>query len=430
MKNRFKIIYAKNTSILLFILFLAVNLYYFINNFYLTFLNKGSNGDEFYESYLYSVSDISIDKIFYTPSQTYVFITSCLDYFINSPKISTRLVSLVSCILLILYFIRRINFVESSFIEKIYKVTLFTCAIFITNQMFVGTSDFLSCVLIVPPFLIIIESLNLGRINLSIRRSILVGALFGLSIATRPTILVLIGAFYITFLILLGIKSMICRENVTITISSLIILSIVNFYPLVEQNRIILDIKEIPEKTGVNWFQRNYLMAKNWDANTIPQTQWISTQEVINFKKENPNFIFPKNQVDLLMKEPGLYIRQMIRMFIKALYSSYRFMYLLFPLLFLSFFRTESLNAINIQSEKNILQNKFIIIFHLISILLFSFLAVKLFEFRWVIPILILYTYFAINYLSKFPEKLRFLVYNFSFFSGIVMYLLHFIKTS
>ena len=396
-------------------------------------MNKSSNGDEDYQNTLYSIYDITFHKIFYTPDQTYILISSFVDYFINIPKISTRLVSLIACLFLLQYFIKRIISNKSTYLEKIYKSFLFICAIFITNQMFIGTSDFLSIVLIIPPFLIIIENFEFGKVNLNLKQSILVGAFFALSVATRPTALVLILAFYITFFILAGIKPLFSKENLRAFIASIIVLFMINFLPIIEQHKIILNIKEIPEATGVNWFQRNYLMAKYWDSNKIPDTQWLSTQDVIDFKKANPNFVFPKNQIDLLIKEPGLYFRQMTRMFIKAMYSSYRFMYLLFPLLFLSFLNNKkfkTINQVNSSYEKGLFQNKFVIIFHIISIVIFSFLAVKLFEFRWVIPILILYSFFALNYLSRFPLKVRYLVYNLSFISGIAMYILFFIKNS
>lgn len=431
-RDKFKFLYAKNTSIFLFIGFVCFNLYYFTNNFFKIFLNKFNNGDEDYQYTLYSISDVTLEKIFYTSAQPYIFISSFINYFINIPKISTRLVSLIAGLFLFQYFIKRIISSKSTILEKIYKSALFICAIMITSQLFIGTSDFLAIVLIIPPFLLLIENFEFGKINLNLKQSILVGTLFAISVATRPTVLVLILAFYITFFILEGIKPLFSKENLRAFIASIIILFMIDFLPIIEQHKIILNIKEIPEATGTNWFQRNYLMAKYWDANKIPDTQWLSTPDVLNFKKENPDFVFPKNQIDLLLKEPGLYIRQMTRMFIKALYSSYRFMYLLFPLLFLSFLKSEKFNIIsrvNSANEKGLFQNKFVIIFHLLSIVIFSFLAVKLFEFRWVIPILILYTFFALNYLSQFPLKVRFLVYNLSFLSGIAMYILFFMKT-
>jgi hypothetical protein len=433
MKSQLNFIYKKSFSIFLFVVFLVFNFYYFLNNFFLTFLNEGSNADEYYENNLYSISNVSFEKIFYTSSQLYIFVCSCFNYFINSPKISTRIVSLIACLLLLAYFVKRINLSESSFLEKIYKSTMFTCAIFITNQMFIGTSDLLAFSLIIPPFLIIIESVEFKDSNLSIKQSILVGALFALAIATRPTSLLLIISFYATFFLMAGVKSIFSKKNAILLVACLFTLFIINFLPIIENNKIILDVKEVPKETGVNWFQRNYLMAKYWDSNKIPHTQWISTQEVIDFKKSNPNFIFPKNQIDLIFKEPGLYFRQMLRMFIKALYSSYRFMYLLFPLLFSSFISVKScklISIINSRNEKHVFQNKLVVGFYLISILMFSFIAIKLFEFRWIIPILFLYTFFSIKYLSIFPHKVRFLIYNLSFVSGIIMYILFFIKAN
>ena len=431
MKNKLKFLYNKNISIILFIGFLMLNLYYFIINFSLIFLNKGCNADEYYQDNLYSLSTISFEKIFYTPSQPYILISSFVNFVLKSPKISTRLVSLLACFLLVIYLVRKINLVKATLLEKTYQSILFICAVFITNQMFKGTSDFLAFVLIIPALLIIIENISKKKLNLSVKQSVIVGVFFGISVASRPTSFVLISSFYIVLLLMLGYKNFFCKENYRIAGTSLIILFIINFLPLVEQNTIILDVKEVPKETGVNWFQRNYLMAKYWDSNKIPNSKWISTQEVIDFKKANPNFIFPKNQIDLLIKEPGLYFRQMIRMFVKALYSSYRFMYLLFPILFVSFIKNKYIVSkiyINNNNEKDIFQNKIIVIFHLLSIILFSFLAVKLFEFRWVIPSMILYTYFSLKYVSNFPIKIRFLVYNVSFISGIFMYSLYFIN--
>lgn len=431
MKNIFDFLYRKNSSIFLFLGFIVLNLYYFINNLFFYFFNKGNNGDEYYEYNLYSIAPISLEKIFYTPSQPYIFISSCFNYVLNDPKTATRLVSLVVCLFLIFYFLKRINSIKGTLLEKAYKSTFFICAIFITNQMFIGTSDFLSFVFIIPPLLIIIESQQFGKMNLSRKQSIVIGVLFALSVTTRPTSLVLLLSFYLSFIFLAGFKTIFCKENYLIGITSLMVFLMINAMPLVEQNKIILDDKEIPEEIGVSWFQRNYLMAKYWDSNKIPHTQWISTQEVIAFKKANPNFDFPKNQIDLLLKEPGLYLRQMIRMFVKGLYTSYRFMYLLFPILFLSFLKSEkhkSIGDINNRNEKIVFQNKIVIVFYFLSIIGFSFLRVKLFEFRWIIPCMILYTYFSLCYLSKFPEKYRFLVYNVSFISGIVLYILFFIK--
>lgn len=433
MKKLFQFMQERKNSIVLFIIFLVFNLYYFVNNFFLIFLNKNYNGDEYYDKNLYFISTISAEKVFSSPSQPYIFICSVVNWLINFPKISTRLVSLISGVFVLFYFLKRINKVECSLLEKTYKSTLFICALFITNQMFIGTSDFLSYIFIVPAFLLIVESIKFGEITLNTKQSILVGVLFAFAIATRPTSIILVGAFYITFLIVFGLKNLFRKVNYITAITVIFTFLMINFVPLLKQNKIILDVKEIPKETGVNWFQRNYLMAKYWDSKQIPQTQWVSTKEVIDFKKSNPNFDFPKNQIDLLVKEPGLYFRQMIRMFIKSFYSSYRFMYVLFPILFFSFVKSKryiTVSAINNKDSIKTAQNRFLVIFYLICILIFSFIAVKFLEFRWIIPIMMLYAYFSINYISNFPVQIRFFMYNFSFMSGTIMYVAFFMKSN
>ena len=173
-------------------------------------------------------------------------------------------------------------------------------------------------------------------------------------------------------------------------------------------------------------------MAKFWDAKILPTTEWVSTQDVIDFKKQNPNFVFPKNQFDLLVKEPGLFSKQLVRMFIKGTYTSYRFMFMFFPLLFLTFLKTNRYRSLlsikDEELEQFNSQNKIIIITHFISIIFFSFLAVKMLEFRWLIPSLIIFMFYSINFLSHFTKNVRFVIYNISFLSGIAMYFWFFMK--
>lgn len=430
MINKLKFLYNRNLSIFLFVVFIIINLYYFSFNFLNTFLNQSVNGDEHYQTTVYSISNFTLENFFYTSSQPFIFLSSIVDFFLENPRYSTRVISLLAGLILIIYFLKRIISPNTGRLENIYKSALFICAIFITNQIFLGTPDFLSVVFIIPPLLIILEKVKSKQMHLPLKQSIVVGIFFGLALATRPTTIVLIFAFYLTLFLFLGIKPLFSKWNLISLCAGAILLISINFLPLIEQQTLILDVKEVPKETGVTWFQRNYLMATYWDSNIRPTTQWVSTQEVIDFKKENPQFEFPKNQLDLLFKEPGLYLRQMIRMFLKAMYSNYRFMYLLFPLLFLSFLTHKKLNKLNqINSSYNKLyENKFIIVFHLIGIILFSFLAVKLFEFRWVISTMILYCFFSLAYLSHFPQKIRYLAYNISFLSGIGMYILFYIR--
>ena len=349
---------------------------------------------------------------------------------------AVRTVSLLSCLFLLLYFIKRIqnnkDAEKDSLLESTYKISFFVCAIFITNQIFIGTSDFLSVVLLVLVFYYVLNSIKFGKIDLKIKESIVVGILLAFALATRPTVIVLILCFNFSLLIILGLKDTLCKQNFIIAITTFLTFILINFLPLIEQNKVVLDVKEVPVVTGVNWFQRNYLMAKFWDAKILPTTKWVSVQDVIDFKKQNPNFVFPKNQLDLLVKEPGLFSKQLVRMFIKGSYTSYRFMYMFFPLLFLTFLKTNRyrhlLSMKNEELEQFNSQNKIIIITHLTSIIFFSFLAVKLLEFRWLIPSLLIFMYYSINFLSQFTKKVRFVVYNISFLSGIVMYFWFFMK--
>jgi len=435
MKNILNFLCNNKLSIVLFAAFAILNLYFFIKNFFETFFNVGSNADEYYEGNLYSISNITINKIFYTPSQFYIFISSIVNSVIDSPKISVRLVSLMSCAYLFYYFIRKmksISLENDFFLERIYKISFFVCAVLITNQMFVGTSDFLSVVFLVFAFFLVLRSISLSKNELSNKDSIVVGILLALAVATRPTAIVLIFSFYFSILMILGFRNIFLKQNYLIGLIGILVFILINIFPIIEQNKVILDIKEIPEETGVNWFQRNYLMAKFWDEGKLPNTQWIGTIDVINYKKENPDFVFPKNQIDLLMKEPGLFGRQLFRMFIKGCYSSFRYMYLFFPLLLLMFIDVRKYNHIlnpkNNKVEKSILINKIVVVTHFLSMIIFSFLAVKMLEFRWLITTLILYVYYSINYLPYLNYKTRFLIYNLSFFSGIILYVIFFIK--
>lgn len=418
--KRFPIIYNKNTSLLLFLIFAFLNAIYFINNFFLFFLNNNDNADEYYHHNVYGIANLSLEKIFCSPSQPFIFIASVFNVFLDNPKIATRLVSLVFSTVLIVYLIKKINKSKVDVVEKVYKSTLFICAILITNQHYIGTSDFLSYFFIVIALYLMLNEGTWQTLQYSNKKALLIGLLFALTIATRPTALILLGCFYAALGLIIGIKAIFSKSNIIILLSSGFLILVINAYPLWHQNTMVFDVKEIPKETGVTWFQRNYLMAKNWDSHKTPNTKWVSIQEVIDFKKQNPKFVFPKNQIELLIREPGMYTRQMARMSSKALYSSFRFMYFLFPLLIFAFFIHKSrFNTIN---KSSIDQSKVIVLFHGISIIVFSFIAVKLFEFRWVIPILILYVFYALKFLSYFPNNIRNFIYNLCFLCGIVLY--------
>jgi len=410
----------------LFLIFALFNAVYFINNFFLFFLNKNDNADEYYHKNVYNLVDLSLEKLFCSPSQPYIFLASLFNVVVNNPKIATRLVSLVFSTLLILFLFKKGNKVKTTNREKLVKATLLLCAIYITNQHYIGTSDFLSYYFIVIALYLMLKGEHWQNLQFSNKKACLIGLLLALTIATRPTAIILIGCFYLALVIVIGFKPVFSKSNIIIGSSAAFFILVINAYPLFHQNTLVFDVKEIPKETGVTWFQRNYLMAKNWDSHKTPNTKWVSIQEVIDFKKQNPNFVFPKNQLELAIREPGMYARQMARMCGKALYSSFRFMYFLFPLLCFAFFIQKSrFKSIN---KSVVDQSKVIVLFHGISIIVFSFIAVKLFEFRWVIPILILYVFYALKFLSFFPKNIRTLIYNLCFLCGIVLYAFFFYK--
>ena len=66
-------------------------------------------------------------------------------------------------------------------------------------------------------------------------------------------------------------------------------------------------------------------MAKFWDEGKIPNSQWLSSKDVVQYKKQNPNAFIPKSNLDLLFNEPKLYLKQMVRMFISANFTLLRY---------------------------------------------------------------------------------------------------------
>ena len=200
-------------------------------------------------------------------------------------------------------------------------------------------------------------------------------------------------------------------------------IGLVNIYPIIKENKIVLDIKEVPIEKGTSWLERNYLMAKLWDNGTLPKGQWLSSQDVLNFKKNNPKEFIPKSNLDFVFNEPKLFMKQMIRMFVSGNYTSFRFMYLFFPLLLIVFIKNK-INKWFLFPESDCEFKYKVIVSHLfISILLFSFLAIKLFEARWIIPIFIIYWLYSFEYLKGFNKNFRMNFYFFSAMFGILFYL-------
>ena len=65
---------------------------------------------------------------------------------------------------------------------------------------------------------------------------------------------------------------------------------------------------------------------------------------------------------------------------------------------------------------------KILFLTFIMSLLCFSFLAVKLLEFRWLIPIFIVLSIYSINYLRFFSERFQRLLFELSFLLSIILY--------
>ncbi|WP_169051720.1 glycosyltransferase family 39 protein [Flavobacterium sp. H122] len=408
--------------LLMFGLFTICNLIYLVQSIRLQLLNKECNGDEYYYENLYRLDQISLEKITSIPSQIYVFISSIFNFFINDSILSTRIVSVVSAVLFLFFvynfFFKRL-LIDS--VEKSILFIFFGSIIFITRNCFIGTSDFMSiCLLFITLWQLIEFFENEKAFNS--KKMLLIGAILGISITVRPTVLLVYLVFSISLLFFKKYRLVITyklKELFLIAFSSLFLIILINLYPVIHEHKIVLDVKEIPKETGVNWLQRNYLMAKFWDNGSLDKGNWLSTQDVIDYKMKNPNAFIPKDNFEILMQEPGLYARQMTRMFVKANYTYFRFMYLFFPILWLIFFPVFKKNNLSKETDKY----KLIILTLFLSTLFFSFMAIKMFEPRWVVAILLVYALFSIEYLIKFKQEKRYLVYSISSVLGIIMFL-------
>ncbi|MFK7106920.1 hypothetical protein [Flavobacterium oreochromis] len=357
----------------------------------------------------------------------YILLSSLINFFLKNNLLAPRVVSLLSCILLFIliynYFFKKL---ETSFIEKIILYTFFIAIIFISRHCFIGTSDFMSICLLFWALMFLIELFEKEQVA-HLKKLFSIGILIGVSITVRPTVLVIYFCFAISLLFFKKYRLYIfsnLKELVFLSLISISFIVLINFYPIIKEHKIILDVKEVPKETGVNWLQRNYLMAKFWDDGTLEPGNWLSTQDVIDYKLKNPNVFIPKSNFEILVREPFMYTRQLIRMFVKANYTYFRFLYLFYPLLFLIFIPKNIFFNQVIKNDTLIAKEKYklIILTLFSSTIVFSFLALKMFEPRWVIAILLVYILFSIEYLLTFERKKRYLLYLFSSILGVIMF--------
>ncbi|AWA29790.1 hypothetical protein HYN48_06700 [Flavobacterium magnum] len=396
------------------IAFLLANLVFqavFFNTF---FLNEGLNGDE--RGYLSQLSGGHFSWSFISGSfsQPYTFLSSLLHLAIADPMLCNRLVSLIMGICLIAYlfffFKKRKSavFTEGNpFWDNVALLNILIAVITIVRSHLVGTSDMTSTCFAVPGFIMLTEVITKQA---AARKLWVVGLLFALSFTARPTFLVVMLAFLIALLFFYR-KTLWGKPLIVTGLFFMLFTALINLYPLMEKGTITIDTKEIPESIGTSWFEMNYLMAKKWDSGALPRTQWLSDTDVMAFKKEHPDFVFPRNQFDLLAREPGLYIRQMVRMGVISIYTSFRYLYLLFPfLLVFPFLKRRPGDQRRIAG--------FIAAFYVITLFLFMFFSVKMMEFRWMHILLAVFVFYAMHLIRMVPQKTRLLILDGSFLTG------------
>ncbi|AWI25679.1 hypothetical protein [Flavobacterium pallidum] len=403
---------------LLNVLFLLANLGLQFVNFKFFFLNPLSNADE--GGYLRQVSqgNVSWSYISGSFSQPYTFLGCILDFFIKDAALSNRIVSLIfgmALVLFLFFYFRKHKstiFTENpKFWNDFALFNIFFAVVTIIRGHFQGTPDMTSTFFTVIGFIMLIEIIfNHARD----KKVWLIGLFFALAFTARPTFLVMMVAFLLTLLLFYR-KALIGKPLLLTGVFFAAFTAAINLYPITEKGNIVLDVKEIPESVGTNWFEMNYLMAKKWDAGEIPRTQWLSSAEVMNFKKMNPDHVFPKNHFDLLIREPGLYSRQMLRMGSISIYSSFRYLYLFFPFLLLLPFVRKKYSDQDYRRKAG-----FIICFYFSALFIYMFFAVKLMEFRWMHAMLAVYIFYALDFLKYVPQKQRLLLFNGTFVLGIL----------
>jgi len=395
----------KRIQVIAFSLFVILSTVASLNLFASYFLNKGANGDEYYRENIYTFSNIDFEKITYIPAQLYILLASFFNIFLDNTLVAPRVVSLFMLLLILCYFIYKIVKLNGSRFDKIQYFLIIFFILCISRQPFIGTSDFMSYVLLIP-FIIELNECFFNDKKMTNIKVISLAFLLAASVFTRPTVVIIIISYTISLLFILRLNILKSKKVFLIPLASLFFVSLFNFGPLKNENKIILDIKEVPNKLGTNWLERNYLMAKFWDEGKFPTTRWVTIEEAVEYKKENPNAYMPSSNIDLLINEPFLYFKQMVRMFVSAnytmlLYTNFLYLFAIYILGAKFFPKYNNYNTTYL--DKNII-TVYLLSFYL-SVIGFSFLAVKLFEFRWVIPIMIVIVWEILRLFSKAGSK-------------------------
>lgn len=415
-----KLLHNNKLHFSIFIIFILFSTIASFTIFKKYFLNSGCNADEYYLDNIYDINNVTIEKITFVPSQLYVFFASVINLFLSNPLISTRLVSFLSLIFILSYFVYKIRKLN---LRNDIKVQFFLILFFVlslTRQPFIGTSDFLAYFFLVI-FIIELNENFFQEIPFTLKKIFLMSLFLALSIITRPTVLVILTVYLFCLVCFFRTKIFNFKLVFLVPIFSLFFIGLFNFGPLKDNSSLVLDIKEIPKHIGTTWLERNYLMAKFWDEGKIPQTKWLSSNDVLEYKRQNPSAYIPKSNLDLLINEPKLYMKQIVRMFISGNYTIFLYLNVFYLLatyvLFMRNNQKKSFlnfnNFLVLIDEKRI---KLSLLLFYLSVLFFSFLAVKLFEFRWVIPVMIVLIWNVIVSISKLKVNVIKMILTFFYF--------------
>lgn len=415
----------KKTITIFAVLFLVVNcvLQY---KFFPAFTNPGGNGDENgYKVLVESIHGFNLEFFSNLNAQPFAFVCYLFNKIFHDARFTIRFVSLISSIITVgflFFYYKKYKFFEivkgNNFLNNLIVFNVLFASFYILESHFVGTSDVFSVAFGLPGFILLTENL----LNKKNHSALLIGFLFAISFTSRPTFLIVLLAFFIS-VFLFYFKKIISKKLIFAGIFFIVFTGIINYSPLFNKGKIVLDVKEVPKETGTSWFEMNYLMAKKWDAGEIPRTQWLSHLDVIKFKKENPNFVFPKNHLDIMINDTGLFSRQMLRMMVVSIYSSFRYLLFLFPFLILFYFFKKS-DVIALETKKVY----FTVCFYVTALTLFMASAFKLMEFRWMYIPIVFYAFYALHFSKGLSSEKRIVLFNLVFLSGIGFFILKMLK--
>jgi hypothetical protein len=357
-------------------------------------------------------------------SQPYIFISSFFNFFIENAIFSIRIVSLISGVVLLAFlcnYFEKKKFIEfipgKKYLNKFIVFNIFFSVLFMMHNHFIGAPDVLSVAFGLPGFILLTRVL----VNQKRQKLWLIGLLFALSFTSRPTFLVVLTAYLFSVVLIYG-KQLFSKPLIMVGLFFVVFTGIINFYPLKDQGKLILDIKEIPKEEGTTWFEMNYVTAKKRDSGEFTRSRWSTSKEVVEFKKQNPD-AFPQNHFDIIRNDTGLFFRQMTWMFIVSMYSSFRYLYLLFPFLLIYPFykkKKEDKTAIKIVY--------FTLIFYFSSLLLFMVFAFKEMEFRWMYMPMLFFTIYSLDLTKNISVNKRLLLFNGIFALGILFFVMKMIR--